>query len=427
MISARGWRRWRPLTVRRRPVFSAHVSSQTWRSGTTIGVDVAAIGLVLALAIMMRRNYLKETRRLVQERERERNAQATVQLSETKLQQASELASLAYWEMKAPFAEIELSGRMQEFFGASRQARPLDLLKRIAVNDRPALAAAFGHLLRSGEPLRVECRVSSEDGVQRVLRMYAEVTADADGRPETIFGASQDITEVDRAQRRLIESRAQLKALFDGSSDILILVDLEFRVMAFNQAAADYARALANVELADGAFIGDVFEAAFGKDAAERATRGLSGERVTLDRELKDLSGANHWFAVSYNPIRTEGGNLLGMAFMARDVTERRTVEAQLLHAQKMESVGRLAGGVAHDFNNLLTAIIGYSDLAVSRRRRWQPGPRGHRTGSSAAKRACDADAPVARVRTPAASRCADFDVNVLTGDLEKMLRPSDR
>ena len=64
-------------------------------------------------------------------------------------------------------------------------------------------------------------------------------------------------------------------------------------------------------------------------------------------------------------PITDEGSKITGAVFTFYDVTERRQLEQQLLHAQKMESVGRLAGGVAHDFNNVLTAILGYAEWGI--------------------------------------------------------------
>ncbi|MBL8294384.1 MAG: PAS domain S-box protein [Bryobacterales bacterium] len=81
--------------------------------------------------------------------------------------------------------------------------------------------------------------------------------------------------------------------------------------------------------------------------------------------------------AATISPIRDSNGAITGFVGVKRDITRELQLEAQLLQAQKMEAVGRLAGGVAHDFNNLLTVINGYTDLVLAKLPSVDPN-RGH-------------------------------------------------
>jgi two-component system, cell cycle sensor histidine kinase and response regulator CckA len=125
---------------------------------------------------------------------------------------------------------------------------------------------------------------------------------------------------------------------------------------------------------------------------------------------------------ISWRPLVREG-RPAGIEGIARDLTERRRLETELQHAQRMQAVGRLAGGIAHDFNTLLTAVTGYSDLLLER---LAPDDALRQTAEeirNAAERAAGLTRQLlafSRVQHPAASV---IDLNEVVADLQRLLQ----
>jgi two-component system cell cycle sensor histidine kinase/response regulator CckA len=181
----------------------------------------------------------------------------------------------------------------------------------------------------------------------------------------------RDITQRKRAEAALRESEERYRALFDRSLDCVFLTDFEGRFLDANQAALDllgYQRDDISTRTFASLLTADQLPLAFQTVEEIRAT---GHQKSPTEYRLRRKDG-EHVFVETQASLIYRDGKPFAIQGIARDITERKRAEeererlqAQLLQAQKMESVGRLAGGVAHDFNNMLTAVLGHTQLAM--------------------------------------------------------------
>ncbi|MFZ0419244.1 MAG: PAS domain S-box protein [Candidatus Sulfotelmatobacter sp.] len=199
-------------------------------------------------------------------------------------------------------------------------------------------------------------------GVARTYLSTKGPYRDPNGQVIGLLGICRDITDRKRAEEEFRQSQQKLRIHFEQTPLAVIEWDTHLRITEWSPSAErvfGYSRAEAIGR--DGSFLVPAALKEHLDKLGQEILKQKGGTRSANDNITKDGRTIScEWYNT---PLVDESGNLLGVASLVQDVTERVALEEKLRQSQRMEAIGRVAGGVAHDFNNLLTVIMGYSQI----------------------------------------------------------------
>ena len=290
------------------------------------------------------------------------------------LSEAQSIAGIGSWETDTRTNTIFWSDELYRLLGyepGSLHITPEAYMSRVHADDRARLAQVVRELEETGEPIQMEYRLVV-DGQLRHVHVRAHASRDASGKVRRTYGTVQDVTARKHAEQALLTSERRLEeaqrfARIGNWEADLVNEDYYWSKELFRLFGADVDDAAPDIDVIQQRVHPDDRPIVCG------LVQKLLCEGRSASAEYRIMVGGDtRWVMARGEAERDADGKPVRAYGTIQDITDQRRAEAQLLQAQKMETVGQLSGGLAHDFNNLLLVIQGNLELI---RERFQDRP----------------------------------------------------
>jgi PAS domain S-box-containing protein len=286
----------------------------------------------------------------------------TLEQGEERFRALAECSPLGVFETDATGEFFYANSKLRSLVSAPGSVFTLAwVAERVHPDERESVLAGWRNAIAQNGDWFCECRLCNAQGEVRWVRIQAASMSARSSRSGYV-GTVEDITE----QKKTQEQSALLARIVEQNHETVIITDTQGTIQYVNAAferATGYSKQEAlgqNPRLLKSGqhrpeFYNQLWSAL------------LQGEEWTGRLFNKRRDGGLLVEDAVLFPIRDAHNRTTNFVGIKRDVTQQHQMAEQLRHAQKMEAVGRLAGGVAHDFNNLLGVILGYADLTLDR------------------------------------------------------------
>ena len=217
-----------------------------------------------------------------------------------------------------------------------------------------------------------------KDGSRVWMTWTNKTIFDQQGNVKEILSVGNDITDLRKAERALLENEKKLRLFIEHAPVSLAMFDRDMRYLAVSTRWMKY-YGLGEINVIGKSHYEIFPEISDSWKSVHR--RGMAGEVIKKDEDrFKRQSGEEQWLRWEVHPWLTADNAVGGILIFTEDISRSKTIEdekeklqTQLLHAQKMEAIGTLTGGISHDFNNLLQVINGYTQLLLLEKSKGDP------------------------------------------------------